>query len=122
MFKCGVKIDGKGIESDEEKAEKGREERENDGKKDGQYHLLKSLQARFKCGVKIGGKRARKARKGTESKMGNKHLLEAGKAMYVGARKARKVTERKMGNKHLLEVCKATHVKAGNARKVTEKR
>jgi hypothetical protein len=43
-------------------------------------HLLKSLQTRFKCGVKIGGKRARRARKVTERKMGNKHLLEPGKA------------------------------------------
>jgi hypothetical protein len=28
-----------------------------------------------------------------------------------------KVTERKMGNKHLLEACKAIHVNAGKARK-----
>jgi hypothetical protein len=33
----------------------------------------------FKCGVKIGGQRERRARKVTERKMGNKHLLEAGK-------------------------------------------
>jgi hypothetical protein len=43
------------------------------------------LPARLKCGVKIGGKRARRARKVTERKMGNKHLLEVGKAIYVNA-------------------------------------
>jgi hypothetical protein len=32
------------------------------------------LQARSKCSVKIGGKRARRARKVTERKMGSKHL------------------------------------------------
>jgi hypothetical protein len=45
-------------------------------RKMGTIHLLKSLQARFKCGVKIGGQRTRRARKVTERKMGNKHLLE----------------------------------------------
>jgi hypothetical protein len=43
------------------------------------------LPARFKCVVKIGGKRAGRARKVTERKMSNKHLLEAGKLIYVKA-------------------------------------
>jgi hypothetical protein len=63
-------------------------------RKMGNMHLLNSLQARFKCGVKIGGKRTRRARKVTERKMGNKHLLEACKATHVNAGRARKVTER----------------------------
>jgi hypothetical protein len=46
-------------------------------RKMGNMHLLKSLQARSKCGVKIGGKRPRRARKGTERKMGNKHLIRS---------------------------------------------
>jgi hypothetical protein len=61
------------------------------------------LPARLKCGVKIGGKRARRARKVTERKMGNKRLLEACKVMYVNAGRTRKVTERKMVNIHLLK-------------------
>jgi hypothetical protein len=68
------------------------------------------LPARLKCGVKIGGKRARRARKVTERKMGNKHLLEAGKAIYVKAGRVRKVAERKMGNMLLLEACKVMHL------------
>jgi hypothetical protein len=40
------------------------------------------LPARFKCVVKIGGKRVRRARKVAERKMSNKHLLEADK-LYV---------------------------------------
>jgi hypothetical protein len=52
------------------------------------------LPARLKCDVKIGGKRARRARKVTERKMGNMHLLEACKVMHVNAGRARKVTER----------------------------
>jgi hypothetical protein len=40
----------------------------------------------------------------TERKMGNKHLLEAGKDKHVNAGSARKVTERKVCSKHLLEV------------------
>jgi hypothetical protein len=48
----------------------------------------------------------------TERKMGNKHLLEVCKAIYVKAGRARKVTERKMGSKRLLEAYKATYVKA----------
>jgi hypothetical protein len=59
--------------------EKGREGEESDGKKDGQYAFIKIRAARFQCGVKIGGKRERRAREVTERKMGNKHLLEAGK-------------------------------------------
>jgi hypothetical protein len=42
--------------------------------------------------------------------MGNKHLLEADKAIYVKAGRVRKVAERKMGNMHLLEVCKVMHL------------
>jgi hypothetical protein len=34
--------------------------------------------------------------------LGNKHLLEAGKAIHVKAGRARKGTERKMDNMHLL--------------------
>jgi hypothetical protein len=79
------------------------------------------LPARFKCGVNIGGKRARRARKVTERKMSNKHLLEAGRYICKGG-KVRKVTERKMGNKHLLEAVKAKHVKTGRVRKVTERK
>jgi hypothetical protein len=79
------------------------------------------LPARFKCAVKIGGKRARRTRKVTERKMSNKHLLEAGK-LYVKAGRVRKVTERKMGNKHLLEAGKAKHVNAGRTIKVTERK
>jgi hypothetical protein len=75
------------------------------------------LPARLKCGVKIGGKRARRARKVTERKMGNKRLLEAGKSTYVKAGRVRKVTERKMGNMHLLEACKVMYVNAGRTRK-----
>jgi hypothetical protein len=67
-------------------------------------------------------KKARRVRKVTERKMGNKHLLEAGKAIYVKAGKMRKVAERKMGNMHLLEACKVMHVNAGMARKVTERK
>jgi hypothetical protein len=65
------------------------------------------LPARFKCVVKIGGKRARRARKMTERKMGNKHLLEACKAKHVNAGRARKGTERKIPNTHLLEAWEA---------------
>jgi hypothetical protein len=54
--------------------------------------------------------------------LGNKHLLEAGKAIYVKAGRARKGTERKMDNNHLLEACKAKQVKAGRARKATERK
>jgi hypothetical protein len=61
-------------------AEKGREGEDSDGKKDVQYTFIKVMASwGFKCGVKIGGKRERRARKVTERKMDNKHLLEAGK-------------------------------------------
>jgi hypothetical protein len=40
--------------------------------------------------------------------MGNKYLLEACKAIYLNAGRARKVTERKVGNTHLLEAWEAT--------------
>jgi hypothetical protein len=43
-------------------------------------HLIRSLQARFKCGVKLTEKSARRTQKVTERKMGNMHLLEACKA------------------------------------------
>jgi hypothetical protein len=66
---------------------------------------------------------AEKGREGrekvTERKMGNEHLLEAGKAIYVKAGRVRKVTERKMGNMHLLEACK---VMCGKSEKVTERK
>jgi hypothetical protein len=62
------------------------------------------LPARFKYVVKIGGKRARRARKVTERKLSNKQLLETNKLhIYVKAGRVRKVTERKMGSRHLLE-------------------
>jgi hypothetical protein len=66
------------------------------------------LPARFKCVVKIGGKRARRARKVAERKMSNKHLLEAGKLYICKGGKVRKVTERKIGNTHLLEAWAVT--------------
>jgi hypothetical protein len=47
-------------------------------------------------------------RKVTERKMGNMHLLEAGKAKHVNAGRARKVTERKICSTHLLEAWEAT--------------
>jgi hypothetical protein len=47
-------------------------------------------------------------RKVTERKMGNKHLLESCKAIYVKAGRGRKVTERKICNTHLLEVWEVT--------------
>jgi hypothetical protein len=65
------------------RAEKGREGAKSDGKKDGQYAFIKIMQDRFKCGVKIGGKRARRTRKGTERKMGSKYLLKACKAIHM---------------------------------------
>jgi hypothetical protein len=66
------------------------------------------LPARFKCVVKIGGKRAGRARKVTERKMSNKHLLEVCKAKHVNAGRTRRVTERKICNTHLLEDGEAT--------------
>jgi hypothetical protein len=87
------------------------------------------LPARFKCVVKIGGKRAGRARKVTERKMGNKHLLEACKAEHVNAGRARRVTERKICNTHLLEewggyikIRRRWAKKGEKARKVTEKK
>jgi hypothetical protein len=68
-------------------------------------HLLEACKLRFKCGVKLTEKSARRALKVTERKLGNMQLLEARKAIYVKAGRARKVTERKLGNTHLLEVC-----------------
>jgi hypothetical protein len=56
-------------------------------------------------------------RKVTERKMGNKHLLEAGKAKHVNAGRTIKVTERKMCNKHLLEAWKAILKDDENGRK-----
>jgi hypothetical protein len=52
-------------------------------------------------------KKGERARKVTERKMGDKHLLETGKVIYVKGERARKVTERKVDNKHFLEACKA---------------
>jgi hypothetical protein len=54
------------------------------------------LPARFKCVVKIGGKRAGRARKVTERKMSNKHLLEAGK-LYMYRREGEKSDGKKDG-------------------------
>jgi hypothetical protein len=80
------------------------------------------LPARFKCVVKIGGKRARRARKVTERKMSNKHSLECRQAIYVKAGRVRKVTERKMGSKHLLEACQAILKYHENGRKRARRR
>jgi hypothetical protein len=55
------------------------------------------LPARFKCVVKIGGKRARRARKVTERKMSNKHLLEAGKIYICKGGKGEKSDGKKDG-------------------------
>jgi hypothetical protein len=55
------------------------------------------LPARFKCGVKIGGKRARRARKVTERKMSNKHSLEAGKLYIYKGGKGEKSDGKKDG-------------------------
>jgi hypothetical protein len=50
----------KGRKKDRKRREKGRKKGEKGEKvterKMGNMHLLKALQARFKCGVKIGGK------------------------------------------------------------------
>jgi 23S rRNA maturation mini-RNase III len=61
--------------------------------------------------------------------MGNKHLLEAGKAKHVNAGRARKVTERKMRNTHLFKAWEAIlkydekwAKKGEKARKVTERK
>jgi hypothetical protein len=40
-------------------------------------HLIRSMQASLKCGVKLTVKSARRARKVTERKTDNRHLLEA---------------------------------------------
>jgi hypothetical protein len=80
------------------------------------------LPARFKCVVKIGGKRAGRARKVTERKMGNKHLLEACKAEHVNAGRARRVTERKICNTHLLEAWEAILKYDENGRKRVRRR
>jgi hypothetical protein len=68
-------------------------------------------------------------RKVTERKMGNMHLLEAGKAKHVNAGRARKVTERKICNTHLLEAWEDTlkirrkwAKRREKARKVTERK
>jgi hypothetical protein len=52
------------------------------------------LPARFKCGVKIGGKRVRRARKVTERKMSDKHLLEAWEAILKYDENGRKKMEK----------------------------
>jgi hypothetical protein len=70
-------------------------------------HLLEVWEAIFKYDEK-GRKKGEKARKVTERKKVNMHLLEAVKATYVKEGRARKVTERKMCNMHLLEVGEAT--------------
>jgi hypothetical protein len=56
-----------------------------------------------------------RARKVTERKICNTHLLESWETIYLNVRKrakkgekARKVTERKMGNMHLLEAGKVS--------------
>jgi hypothetical protein len=67
-------------------------------------HLSRSMQARFKCGVKLTVKSARRARKVTERKMGNMHLLEACKATCKGGKSAKR-GGKKIGNTHLLEAC-----------------
>jgi hypothetical protein len=57
-------------EKDKKRRKKGWKKREkvkSGGKKDGQYASIRSMQARFKCGVKLTGKSARRARKVTES-------------------------------------------------------
>jgi hypothetical protein len=61
-------------------------------------------------------------RKGTERKMGNKHLLEACKAKHVNAGRARKVTERKICNTHLLEAWEAILKHDENGRKRARRR
>jgi hypothetical protein len=53
--------------------------------------------------------------------MGNKHLLEACKAKHVNTGRARKVTERKICNTHLLEAWKVTLKYDENGRKKGEK-
>jgi hypothetical protein len=72
---------------------------------------------------------AGRARKVTERKMCNKHLLEGWEVTFKydekgrkKGEKARKVTERKKVNMHLLEACKAIYVKEGRTRKVTERK
>jgi hypothetical protein len=52
------------------------------------------LPARFKCGVKIGGKRVRRVRKVTERKMSDKHLLEAWEATLKYDENGRKKMEK----------------------------
>jgi hypothetical protein len=56
-------------------------------------------------------------RKVTERKMGNTHLLEAGKAIYVKAGRERKGTERKICSTHLLEAWEAILKYDENGRK-----
>jgi hypothetical protein len=52
-------------------------------------HLLEACKLRFKCGVKLTGKRARRGRKVTERKMGNMHLLEVCKAICKDGKSAK---------------------------------
>jgi hypothetical protein len=80
-FKCDGKIDGKRIKRDGKKDGKNREKVKSGGKKAAQYASIRSMQARFKCGVKLMEKKRRRARKVTERKMDNMHLLEVYKAM-----------------------------------------
>jgi hypothetical protein len=61
----GRKKDRKRREKGWKKGEKGEKVTE---RKMVNMHLLKAVQARSTCGVKIGGKRARRARKVTERK------------------------------------------------------
>jgi hypothetical protein len=55
------------------------------------------LPARYKCVVKIGGKRVRRARKVTERKMNNKHLLESDKIYICKGGKGEKSDGKKDG-------------------------
>jgi hypothetical protein len=60
--------------------------------------------------IESGGERRKKREKGekvAERKMGNKHLLEAYKAIFKGG-KSRRVPERKTGNTHLLNHVRCT--------------
>jgi hypothetical protein len=68
-------------------------------------HLLDVWEAIFKYDEK-GREKGGKARKVTERKKINMHLLEAYKTIHVKGR-VRKVTERKICNTHLLEAWEA---------------
>jgi hypothetical protein len=61
-------------------------------------------------------------RKVTERKMGNKHLLEAGKAIYVKAGRGEKGAERNICSTHLLEAWEDTLKYDENGRKRARRR